>query len=337
MGANHVRVWSEMEGVELVALCDPLQAARERAGRGRSCAQYSSVEEMLDAERPEVLSIVTPTALHEECVAAAVSRGVHVVVEKPVAADVDTASRIDAMAHEAGVVAMVGHIERFNPAVLELRARLHRGEIGRIFKLSSQRVGPFPPRIRDVGVVQDLATHDLDQIRYLLGGRVEMVFAQTERHINSSQEDMVVAVGRARGERITVPGRPPETLARSVIFQIDVNWMSPRKIRESVVIGEGGMLVADTLTQDLFLYDNSYEEGSWRMLSALRGVSEGNMTRFALRRVEPLRAELEAFATAVREGRPSPCPLSDGVEALRLAEAILRSAREAAPVEVPER
>jgi predicted dehydrogenase len=103
-------------------------------------------------------------------------------------------------------------------------------------------------------------------------------------------------------------------------------------MRETVVIGEGGMFVADSLTQDLFLFENDWEEGSWRLLQTLRGVSEGNMVRFALRRVEPLRAELAAFVDAVSQGTAPACTLEDGIQALRLAEATLRSAREGIPV-----
>lgn len=317
MGRNHVRVWNEMPDVELVGIADPSEAARAEAGKGRSCGVYSTLDELLDAQRPDALSIAAPTTHHEECVALAVERGVHILVEKPVGPDVAGAQRIKDLADAAGVVAMVGHIERFNPALIDLRRRLGMGMIGTPFQLSARRVGPFPPRIRDVGVVQDLATHDLDQARHLLQRDIEMVFAQTAQRVHAAHEDMVSVLGRAQ---------------HGVIVQIDVNWLTPRKIRETVVVGDGGMFVADSLTQDLFLYENNYDEGSWRTLQSLRGVSEGDMTRFALRRAEPLRAELEAFADAISAGGPAPTPLGDGVEAMRLAEATLQSSRDGVPV-----
>jgi predicted dehydrogenase len=317
MGRNHARVWSEIAGVDLVGVADPSEAARESFTRGRNVQGFSSVAEMLERTRPDVLSVATPTGHHEETVATAVALGVHVLVEKPVAPDVVGAERVAKLVRDAGVVAMVGHVERFNPALLELRRRLAAGQIGEAFQLVARRVGPFPARIRDVGVVQDLATHDLDQARHLLQRDVEVLFAQTAQRVHTRYEDLVNIVGRAQG---------------GVVLNFEVNWLSPRKVRETVIIGEGGMFVADSLTQDLFLFENNWEEGSWRLLQTLRGVSEGNMVRFALRRVEPLHAELESFLDSVARGTTPACTLDDGIQALRLAEATLRSAREGIPV-----
>jgi len=321
MGRNHARVWSDMPGVDLAGVVDPATAARDDALRGRTTRAFSDMAEMLDAVRPDVVSVATPTAHHEECVAQAAERGVHVLLEKPVAPDVVAAERIAAIAERAGITVMVGHIERFNPALLELRRRLEAEEIGALFQLQARRVGPFPSRIRDVGVVQDLATHDLDQTRFLLRDELDLVFAQTAQRVHTEHEDLVSMVGRSRG---------------GVIVDIEVNWLSPRKVREVVALGAGGMFVADSLTQDLFLYENDYEEGAWRLLDTLRGVSEGNMTRFAIRRKEPLRAEIEAFVAAVQSGGAPPIPLADGIMALRLAEATLESARRGAPVTMEE-
>lgn len=319
MGRNHLRVWGEIAGAEVVGVSDPSPDALAVATRGRSFPGFSDLGALIDAVEPEAISIATPTSTHEELATLAVDRGIHILVEKPVAPDVAAAQRIAERAARAGVLTMVGHIERFNPAMLELRRRLDAGQIGDIFQLQATRVGPFPPRIRDVGVVQDLATHDLDQARHLLHREIELVFAQTTQRVHSSHEDLVSIVGRAEGGVVTL---------------LNVNWLTPRKVRETVVVGAGGMFIADSLTQDLFLYENNWDEGSWRMLQALRGVSEGNMVRFALRRVEPLRAELDAFHVAVRDRLPSPAPLADGIQALRLAEATLRSAREGTPVAV---
>jgi UDP-N-acetylglucosamine 3-dehydrogenase len=316
MGRNHVRVWAQTPGVELVGVADPSGPAVASALEGRSIPAFTSLDELLDRARPDALSIAVPTTLHEEAAVTAVRRGVHILLEKPVAPDVEAGLRIRAAVESAGVVAMVGHIERFNPALLELRRRVGAGSVGTPFEMSARRIGPFPSRIRDVGVVQDLATHDLDQIRYVLGREVEVLFAQTAQRIHSSHEDLVSIVGRAEG---------------GVVLNLDVNWLSPRKVRKTVVIGAGGMLVADSLTQDLFLYENDYEDGNWRFIESLRGVSEGNMVRFALRRVEPLRAEIDAFRAAIRERVRPACTIDDGLAALRLAEAVLDSAARTTP------
>jgi UDP-N-acetylglucosamine 3-dehydrogenase len=317
MGLNHVRVLTEIPGVEVVGVADPQEATRAEAARRHHVATFASIDQLLEATRPEVMCIATPTKQHEECAAMATARGVHVLIEKPIAPDLAAGHRIAEMVREAGLVGSVGHVERFNPALRELGRRLAGGELGQIFHLETRRIGPFPARIRDVGVVRDLATHDLDLVRFLLGQEVEYLFAQTARRVHTEHEDLVHVLGRS-------------TLA--VILVLEANWVSPVKIRQFAAVGEGGMFVADSLTQDLFFYENSFEEGSWRTLQALRGVSEGNMTRFAINRQEPLRAELEAFIRAVRDRVDPPCPLEDGIEALRLAELCLQSASTGQPV-----
>lgn len=317
MGINHTRVWSEIDDVNLVGVADVSEDARGRAAKRFRVPTYPSLVELLDATRPEILSIVVPTIEHAEAAAVALDRGIHVLIEKPVADTVAVAEKIASQAEAAAVIAAVGHVERFNPALLELKARIAKQELGRLFQLETRRIGPFPPRIRDVGVVRDLATHDLDQVRFLLDTEMAVLFAQTAQRVHTSQEDLVTMVGRT---------------ATDVVVLLEANWVSPRKVRETVLAGEGGMFLADSLSQDLFLFENNWEDGSWRVLESLRGVSEGNMTRFALRREEPLKAELLALLEAVRTGGPSPIPLREGIEALRLAEAALESARSGAPV-----
>jgi UDP-N-acetylglucosamine 3-dehydrogenase len=320
MGSNHVRVWGELEGVELVGVADPSEGARARATRGRNYPAFANVEEMLDRCQPDLLSIATPTSTHEAVVQLATARGVNILVEKPVAADAAAAERIATLVKASGVVATVGHVERFNPAMLELRRRLAAGESGEIIQIGARRVGPFPARIRDVGVVQDLATHDLDQLRHLLGTEVEVLFAQGASRIRADHEDLVSIVGRAVG---------------GVILTVDVNWLTPRKVRETTVIGDAGMFIADSLTQDLFFFENNWADTEWGALGALRGVSEGKMVRFALKRVEPLRAELASFVNAVANGEPVESTMADGLQALRLAEATLESMRSTKPVFLP--
>lgn len=320
MGSNHVRVWGELADIELVGVSDPSEVAVATATRGRNFPGFTNTAEMLDACSPDVLSIATPTSTHDDVVQLAAERGIHMLIEKPLGPDLPSAERIARCVNESGVVAMVGHVERFNPAMLEMRRRLALGELGEIRQVMARRVGPFPARIRDVGVVQDLATHDLDQIRHLLQREIEMVFAQTAQRVHAEHEDLVAIVGRAEG---------------GVILLVDVNWLTPRKVRETAVIGEAGMFVSDSLSQDLFFYENNWNQSNWGALGAFRGVSEGQMVRYALDRVEPLRAELQAFANAVRTGEPVTTSLEDGIQALRLAEATLLSARSSAPVSLP--
>lgn len=178
--------------------------------------------------------------------------------------------------------------------------------IGTPFMLSTRRVGPYPPGFRDVGVALDLLTHDIDIIRYLSGSEIESVTVQATC-LHSHHEEHLVAVGR---------------LANEATVSMEAGWLSPQKIREVRVAGDAGTLVADTLLQDLYLYENSVTDGSWEALATFRGVGEGNVTKFAYPREEPLRVELREFLKAAQGKEGSIVSLDDGVAAVKLALAM---------------
>ncbi len=177
MGANHARVLGDIAGVVLAGVSDTDPARIERATSGRTLKGYETLAAMLAEATPDFISVVVPTGLHEEVALAALDAGVHVLVEKPIAATLEAGRRIAEAAAKRGLLVTVGHIERFNPAIDELKRRLDSGQGGRVLQLRARRVGPFPHRIRDVGVIHDLAPHDIDIMLYLLGDVVESVFA----------------------------------------------------------------------------------------------------------------------------------------------------------------
>lgn len=302
MGRNHVRVWDEQVAeVELVAVADPDADAVRRATAGRSMRGYADVGAMLGAESLDLLSVVAPTSLHLEVTLAALAAGVHVLVEKPIAADRAEAERMIAAARDARRLLTVGHIERFNPAILELRRRLSAGELGRIFEINATRLGPFPARIRDVGVVVDLAPHDLDVMRFLLGSEPVRLFAETEQRIHTDHEDLFVGVMK---------------FASGAVGVLDINWLTPTKKRTLSVTGERGMYVADYIAQDLVFFPNPADAS----------VAEGEMVRRHVERREPLVVELEAFARAVRDGGPPPVDPHEAMVALLLARTMVEAA-----------
>ena len=317
MGRNHVRVWDEaVEGVDLVAIADPDAEAVRHAAHGRAARGFASAEEMLASESIDLLSIVAPTSLHLPIALAALAAGVHVLVEKPIAATRAEAEQMMAAAAEAGRILTVGHIERFNPAVLELRRRLAAGELGRIFEVRATRLGPFPARIRDVGVVVDLAPHDLDVMRFLLGSDPIRLYAETEQRIHTNHEDLFVGLMK---------------FANGAVGVLDINWLTPTKVRTLTVTGERGMYVADYLSQDLVFYPNpdaSHSSSGVTPAAAVGSVAEGEMTRRSIDRQEPLVVELTAFAHAVREGGPAPVDAHEAMVALLLARAMVASARD---------
>lgn len=190
--------------------------------------------------------------------------------------------------------------------------------MGRIFQVRCRRLGPFPARVRDVGVVIDLATHDLDLIRYLTGHEMVRVYAETEQEIHSAYEDLLIGTVR---------------LTDGTIGILDINWLTPTKVRELTVTGERGMFLVDLLMQDLYFYENAGAGGErWSAISLLRGVSEGRMIRYPVRKYEPLKAELEAFVQAVVDDGPAPVDGNDGLMAIRLARALVQSGQEGRPI-----
>ena len=327
MGINHARVYGEMEGVELVAAADPaaerrrLAARQRRAGSPRTYADY---REMLARERLDLVSVAVPTRLHREVALAALERRVATLVEKPIAADLEEGQAILAAAEKAGCQLMVGHVERFNPAVQELKRRLEAGELGRVFLARAERVGPFSQRTRDVGVVHDLATHDIDVMRFLLASEVERVYAETEAGLRTEHEDLLSAVMRFRS---------------GVVGLLEVNWLTPAKVRRLALVGEAGMFVVDYLTQELVFYERESTgaaclPGQGPSLAALTGGGEGAMTRIPVEKKEPLRAELEAFAESVALGSPSPVPAGEALAALEVATRLVESGRTGCVVQV---
>ncbi len=320
MGFNHLRVYSELEGVHLAGVSD-VNPERLKAITDRfAVPAYSDYRELIEKEKPEAVSITVPTSDHEEVATFALKAGAHILVEKPIAASVEEGKHIIALAKEKKLLLMIGHIIRFNPAIQALKKRLDNGDLGRIFQVFCRRAGPFPARIRDVGVVIDLAPHDVDIMRFLTGLNPIRVYAETEQQIHTNHEDLLFGLLRFPG---------------GLTGALELNWLTPKKIRETLVLGEKGLFYVDDLLQDLFFYENAQASGElWSPLNTLRGVSEGPMTRFELQKQEPLKAELKAFLNAIESGSPAPVSGEDGLEALRLSLALVESGLKHQVIEV---
>lgn len=308
MGRHHGRVIRETEGVELVAVAD---AVGDPYGVAHELPLLSNVDELIKVGIDMAVAAV-PTGMHEEVGLALAKAGIHTLVEKPIAASADAGRKLAKAFYDAGLIGAVGHIERFNPALQSLRRRLAAGELGEIYQIATSRQGPFPSRIADVGVVKDLGTHDIDLTAWLANSRFETIFAQTTTRSGRQFEDMVTASG---------------TLANKIITNHLVNWLSPIKERLTVVTGQNGAFVANTLTADLTYYENGTVATQWDSIGAFRGVSEGNITTLAIAKPEPLRTEHEAFRDAVLGKESSIVTMEEGLQTLMVAEAVLESAR----------
>ena len=319
MGSFHLRVLSEMAGeVELVGAVDPSEEARAvAAARHPGVPTYATLEEALSAGRPDFVGVAVPAAHLPALAGEAIAAGAAVMVEKPLALDEEAGAALVQSAESAGVVLSVGHVERFNPAVIELERRLRTGDAGRLYQVHARRLSPFPFRESMTGVSLDLATHDIDVIRYLTGQEIARVYAETSSRSPTSAEDLLSASLRLDDDTTGV---------------LEVNWLTPAKVRTLSVTAEAGMFVVDYLTQDLYFHENPRVGIEWDALAVVRGTGEGNMTRFAIDRREPLRREWEAFVAAVLGEAPPAVSGFDGLAAMSTARAIQRSGSEHAPV-----
>jgi predicted dehydrogenase len=310
IGRHHARLLQSTERVAFAGAVDP-GGDRYRSVYDRS-RLFASLEELLEREVPDFAVVAVPTDLHLPVAEQLAAAGVSLLLEKPLAATGQQAQQIVQLCQAAGVRAAVGHVERFNPALQEMRRRLREGQIGRLFTVTTIRSGPFPARVQDVGVVKDLATHDLDLLSWLSDSTIASVAAQIQHLSGRAHEDLVLATGALRS---------------GAAFSIAVDWVSPAKVRRTRVLGERGMLEADTLTGDLYFYENAEVRVVWDTSQQFRGVSEGNVTRYALQRDEPLRLELEAFLDHLQDGTDADVvSLAQGAAIVRAAEAVLESA-----------
>jgi UDP-N-acetylglucosamine 3-dehydrogenase len=307
MGRHHARVLRSLEGVELVAVAD---AEGDAHAAGSGLPLLRDVQELLRVG-VDYCVVAVPTSEHEAVGLALAAEGVHALVEKPLAADGAAALRLVEAFESAGLVGAVGHIERYNPALRSLRQRLADGDLGAVYQVQTRRQGPFPERIADTGVVMDLATHDIDLTAWITQSAYRSVAARTAHRSGRVHEDLVVVVGQ---------------LAEGVVTSHLVNWLSPLKERVTIVTGEHGAYVADTLRADLTFYANGVAPNEWDAIANFRGVSEGDMVRYAIAKPEPLRVEHECFRDAVLGRGDDIVTMRQGLGALAVAEAVLASA-----------
>jgi predicted dehydrogenase len=287
MGSNHARVLAELPGVTLVGIVDPDSKQAEFVGRALGCATYSELAPLLDAG-VDAVSVAAPTHLHREIALACAARGVHIMVEKPIAPSVDEGRDIIAATRRAGVTLMIGHVERFNPAVQAIKDALRDEDI---LSIGITRVGPFPPRMSNVGVIIDLAVHDIDLISWFTGSEIIDVQAQMTS-VKAEREDIALLQFRT---------------ASGVLAHVNTNWLTPFKARTVHVATRRKYISGDLLTRQVTECFGFQPDGSYSM----RHLSVGH--------AEPLRAELTGFVNAVRSGSRPPVTGEEGIASLEIA------------------
>lgn len=306
MGQNHARIYSTLDTVELVAVADANLKTAELVAKRYNCKAYDNYINLLHNEEIDALSIAVPTNLHREVALEVLNKKKHVLLEKPIATSEQEAMEIINCAQKNNVKLMIGHIERFNSAIIEMKKRL--GELGEIYKIDVQRIGPFPPRITDVGVIIDLSVHDLDIISYLINLYPTKIYAETQKKLHPLHEDSVIALLKYGNE---------------IIATLNVNYLSPTKIRQLQIFGKRGMFQVNYLDQDLYFYENlGYSSDNWS------SVIEGDIKKINIHKKEPLLAEIESFCECIKNNTPPPVSGEEGLNALKFAHQLIKSAHE---------
>lgn len=307
MGRHHVRNIRALDGVELVAIAD---AFGDKFGVAGDLEVFPNVEALIDAGIDAAV-VAVPTAQHFDTVMKLAEAGVHTLVEKPLAFSIEQGEQMVEAFESRGLVGAVGYVERCNPALIEMRKRIEAGQLGKVYQVATRRQSPFPARIADVGVVKDLATHDVDIAAWVAGAPYESIAAQTANRAGREYEDLVTASA---------------VLSNGVLVNHLVNWLTPYKERQTVVLGEKGALVAETVMGDLTYYANGTEELGWDQIRNFRGVSEGEITRYALKKREPLAVEHEHFRDAILGTGTEHVTMREALNTMKVVQAILDSA-----------
>jgi UDP-N-acetylglucosamine 3-dehydrogenase len=315
MGRNHLRLLAQRADAELVLIADPV--AESLASAGITAPGARTATDALHALRSgddglDAVVIASPTTTHLPLALAAIECGVAVLVEKPLAATPSEADQLVTASQARGVPVQVGHVERFNPVVLELGRLLDEGWLSTVYAITSRRAGPFPARIRDVGVTIDLATHDVDILSFVAAERPIRISAETARRVHDAHEDLLFGL-------LSFPS--------GTVGMLDVDWLTPAKRRTLTVVGEEGMFELDYLTQRL-TFTRSTDVTNPRLIAGYAPTFEGESVDLPVTEGEPLAAELDAFLGVVRDGGRPVVDVEDGRWAVVLADALLRAARE---------
>ncbi len=304
MGERHCRVYAGIGGVEFVGVSDRSLVRGSDVAAKYEVPYYADHLDLLD--RVDAVSVATPTDSHFEVAAECLRRGVHVLVEKPLAGDLAEARALEQMSRHSRALLQVGHIERFNPAFLELQSIVDELEI---VAVSARRLSPFDSSNTEIDVVFDLMIHDVDLVLALLGQGIQCVQA-SHRSARTDAADYAVA-------SLAVPGGPIATLTASRVTE--------QKVRLLEITALGAYVEIDLLNKSISVYRRTLPEYIANHCRPLRYRQESVVERIHIPTAEPLMLELQDFIRSIRDGRRPTVSAEDGVRAVELATEIRAS------------
>jgi predicted dehydrogenase len=308
MGKNHLRVLGSTKGIELIGIVDPQALDLDAEIK---VPIYTDIDEIKKLSL-DYCVVAAPTAFHEEISLWLIEEGIPFLLEKPIASNSQSAEKIITAAKKNNVKAGIGHIERYNSALRLAREKISEGVLGSIYQITTKRQGYFPSRISDVGVVLDLATHDIDLTAWLVGQKYLNIGAHSAFRSGRTHEDLISITGN---------------LANGIVVNHLVNWLSPLKERSIQVIGEKGIFIIDTLLSELTFYENGSNFIVNSGKDTFKGVSQGEVIKYEFSKYEPLRAEHEAFRDFILGKSEEIVSLESAFQTLQVAEAVIKSSK----------
>ncbi len=283
MGQHHARIYSSLPGVKLIGVCDTDGKRAESIALKYNCLFETDYQNFLRKEKIDAVSIVVPTSLHCQIACKVLDMGIHVLLEKPIASSVVEAKKIIDLAEKNKKILMVGHIERFNPAVVKLKQLITEGKIGKVINLLAVRVGILFPGIKNSDVLIDLGIHDIDIFNYLLGEYPSKKKIVKHRLVKGNLADSVVVL--------------LEYSKATCVIQ--TNWITPIKIRKLYVTGTNGYVELDYIKQKIIFYEKKKSKIIDDNFSNFLSLSKLPSREVYISKKEPLREELLYFLKAI--------------------------------------
>ena len=283
MGRNHIRTYKSLKNVELLALVDINPEAKQLA-EDNNIGFYVDYLKMLEVEKPDAVSIVVPTLLHYKIGMEVLERGIHCLIEKPIASTVAEAKQLIKLAKNKKVVFTVGHIEHYNPMIQKIKEIIDNKKIGKVISVVCKRVGGFPAVEPKTDVIIDLAVHDIGVISYLLGRQPKSLTSHGSRTHHSDKIDaaeILLDYGKASGF-------------------VQANWVTPVKIRTVAVTGSKGYVEGNYITQELVHYEHNMKRVKNQFETFVKTLGEPKHYAISVPTIEPLSVELMYFIDAIK-------------------------------------
>jgi UDP-N-acetylglucosamine 3-dehydrogenase len=310
MGRHHARVYAELNSVNLVAVADIHSNTARHIANKCKCRFYTDYRRMIDAEKLDGVTIAVPTSQHRDVALACIARNIPILLEKPIADSIRSAKEIIRKGAQKKVPVCIGHVERFNPVIQKLKQLINQHRFGRIISIGSKRVGLFPPRVQDTDVIIDLAVHDIDICNYLLGLHPTTVNARAGKALSNKRYDYADILLGYNG----------------VDVHIQVNWITPVKVRQLSLTGTKGYAEINYLNQTLKIYKSSYRKKITSYGEYVIRFGNPQAKELSLTGKEPLKIELLNFLEHIKNGNSNIVSASEGLTALEIALRAIKAA-----------